>query len=108
MKVLHFIDEIKMGGAQTHLFTIVKEMLAQHPNDIQKIVVLFEDDTLSDKFREIGVEVECLNLRNYFATKSYFKIISILKRYIKGENPQVVETHLTWSRLLANTAAPIV
>lgn len=108
MKVLHFIDEIKMGGAQTHLFTIVKEMLAQHPNDIQKIVVLFEDDTLSDKFREIGVEVECLNLRNYFATKSYFKIISILKRYIKGENPQVVETHLTWSRLLANTAAKFV
>lgn len=107
MKVLHFIDEIKMGGAQTHLLTIVKEMLVQHPNDIQKIVVLFEDDSLSDKFREIGVEVECLNLRNYFATKSYFKIISILKEFIKNENPQVVETHLTWSRLLVNTAAKL-
>lgn len=108
MKVLHFIDEIKMGGAQTHLLTIVKEMLIQHPNDIQKVVVLFEDDSLSDKFREIGVEVECLDLRNYFATKSYFKIISILKKYIKNENPNVVETHLTWSRLLANTAAKLV
>lgn len=41
MKVLHFIDEIKMGGAQTHLLTIVKEMLVQHPNDIQKIVSAF-------------------------------------------------------------------
>lgn len=108
MKVLHFIDEIKMGGAQTHLLTIVKEMLIQHPKDIQKVVVLFEDDSLSDKFRAIGVEVECLNLRNYFATKSYFKIISLLKRYIKNEKPTVVETHLTWSRLLANTAAKLV
>lgn len=107
MKVLHFIDEIKMGGAQTHLLTIVKEMLVQHPNDIQKVVVLFEDDLLSDKFREIGVEVECLNLRNYFASKSYFKIISILKQYLKKEYPQVVETHLTWSRLLVNTAAKL-
>lgn len=108
MKILHFIDEIKMGGAQTHLLTIIKEMLIQHPKDIQKVVVLFEDDSLSNKFREIGVEVECLNLRNYFATKSYFKIISILKEFIKNENPQVVETHLTWSRLLANTAAKLV
>ena len=108
MKIIHFIDEIKMGGAQTHLLTIVKEMLIQHPNDVHKIVVLFEDDSLSDKFREIGVEVECLNLRKYFSTKSYFKIISILKKYIKNENPKIVETHLTWSRLLVNTAAKLV
>lgn len=107
MKVLHFIDEIKIGGAQTHLFTIIKEMLVQFPNDEHKIVVLFEDDLYSDKFREIGVEVETLNLRSYFATKSYFTIVSILKSYIKKENPQVVETHLTWSRLLANTAARV-
>ena len=70
MKIIHFIDEIKIGGAQTHLLTIVKEMLIQHPNDVHKIVVLFEDDSLSDKFREIGVEVECLNLRKYFRTKN--------------------------------------
>ena len=107
MKIIHFIDEIKIGGAQTHLLTIVKEMLIQHPNDVHKIVVLFEDDSLSDKFREVGVEVKCLNLRNYFSTKSYFKIISILKKYIKNENPEVVETHLTWSRLLVNTAAKL-
>ena len=105
MKVLHFIDEIKMGGAQTHLLTIVKEMLIQHPEDVQKIIVLFEDDSLSNKFREIGIEVECLNLRNDFKSKSYFKIISLLKQCIKNEDPKVVETHLTWSRLLANTAA---
>ena len=108
MKILHFIDEIKMGGAQTHLLTIVKEMLIQHPKDVQKVVVLFEEDSLSDKFREIGVEVECLNLRDFFNTKSYFKIISLLKQYIKNENPTVVETHLTWSRLLVNTAAKLV
>lgn len=107
MKIIHFIDEIKMGGAQTHLLTIVKEMLIQHPNDVHKIVVLFEDDSLSDKFREVGIEVECLNLRKYFSTKSYFKIISILKKYIKNENPKIVETHLTWSRLLVNTAAKL-
>ncbi len=108
MKIIHFIDEIKMGGAQTHLLTIVKEMLIQHPNDVHKIVVLFEDDSLSDKFREVGIEVECLNLRKYFSTKSYFKIISILKKYIKNEKPKIVETHLTWSRLLVNTAAKLV
>ena len=107
MKIIHFIDVIKMGGAQTHLLTIVKEMLIQHPNDVHKIVVLFEDDSLSDKFREVGIEVECLNLRKYFSTKSYFKIISILKKYIKNEKPKIVETHLTWSRLLVNTAAKL-
>lgn len=79
MKILHFIDEIKMGGAQTHLFTIVKEMVLQHPNDEHKIIVLFEDDSLSAKFREINVEVVCLNLRPLFQTKSFFKIVENVK-----------------------------
>jgi glycosyltransferase EpsF len=105
MKILHFIDEIKMGGAQTHLFTILREMQVQKPNDIQKVVVLFEEAALINDFQNIGIEVECLNLRFYFQKRSYFKIVKTLKNYIKQENPDVVETHLTWSRLLANTAA---
>lgn len=108
MKILHFIDEIKIGGAQTHLLTIVKEMLIQHPNDLHKIVVLFEDDSLSEKFRAINVEVICLNLRPLFLTKSFFKIVQLLKNLIKKETPDVIETHLTWSRLLANTSGFMV
>ncbi|WP_264559546.1 glycosyltransferase [Flavobacterium sp. N2270] len=108
MKILHFIDEIKMGGAQTHLLTIVKEMVLQHPEDEQKIIVLFEDNSLSEKFREINVEVICLNLRSFFQTKSFFKILQLLKKIIKKEAPDVIETHLTWSRLLANTAGFMV
>jgi glycosyltransferase involved in cell wall biosynthesis len=105
MKILHFIDEIKMGGAQTHLLTIISEMKRQRPDDIQKVVVLFEEAPLINDFRDFGIEVECLNLRSFFQTRSYFQIIKLLKNYIKQENTAVVETHLTWSRLLANTAA---
>jgi glycosyltransferase involved in cell wall biosynthesis len=107
MKILHFIDELKMGGAQTHLLTMIKEMIVQYPNHEHKIVVLFEDAPLSEEFRKIGVQVECLNLRSLFQSKSYFKIIFFLKNFIRNEKPQVVETHLTWSRLLANTAAKL-
>ena len=105
MKILHFIDEIRLGGAQTHLLTILRELRISYPKDKHIVVVLFEDDAFSDNFRNIGVNVYCLNLRPLFQTKSFLKVFKEISSFIKQQQPHIVESHLTWSRLFANTAA---
>ncbi len=103
--ILHFIDEIKMGGAQTHLLTILTEMKKQHPEDQHLVAVLFEKAPLMKEFESLGIRVDCLEIRNFSEKKKFYSIYKLISQYIKKINPDVVESHLTWSRFYANTAA---
>ena len=104
-KVLHSIDELKMGGAQTHLITILEELMIQHPEDKHYILVLFGDNEFINETNRLKVDVIELHLETYFKKKSYLKAFRTVKDKLAFLKPDVVETHLTWSRLLVNTAA---
>lgn len=105
MKVLHSIDQLKMGGAQTHLLTILKELKAQHPTDTHIVMNLFGENEFREITDELKIEVINLHLEAYFNQKKIYKAFKIVKEQIKFLKPDVIETHLTWSRLLVNTAA---
>ena len=103
--IVHAIDEMKMGGAQTHLLTIIKEIKRQHPEDVHVLVVLFDDTQFKKELKELAIEPILLDLRPLFKKRQFLKAYKKIKDLLQSLEPQVVETHLTWSRLLVNTAA---
>ena len=105
MKILHSIDELKMGGAQTHLLTIIRELNKQHPNDEHCILILFGNNQFEVETEKLKVDVVELNLETLFQKRQFLKAFFKIKYQLKILEPDVVETHLTWSRLLVNTAA---
>jgi len=104
-KFIHFIDQIAFGGAQTHLLTILKERKATHPDETHILAVLFDNAGMKELFENMDISVHCMGLREAFVSGKYKKVYDTIFLFIKQHSPQVVETHLTWSRLFANTAA---
>ncbi|MAN58578.1 MAG: hypothetical protein CMC08_01930 [Flavobacteriaceae bacterium] len=104
MRIVHCIDEMKMGGAQTHLLTIIEELQRQHPRDEHILFILFGENEFEVQTQLLGIKVEMLNLSGYFQNSHFIEAIRFVRRKLKVLNPDVLETHLTWSRLLVNTA----
>ncbi|MBX6311468.1 MAG: glycosyltransferase family 4 protein [Isosphaeraceae bacterium] len=102
--ILHLIDELKIGGAQTHLVTMLREALAAYPV-AHRVVALFGDGPVAGAVRDMGVEVDVLDLRPHLARRRFLGAARVLDRLICAHRPDVVEAHLTWSRLLGLYAA---
>lgn len=95
--ILHLIDNLGRGGAETMLVTVVKQL----PEYNNIIVTLTPEN-------EFGTELEqetmfCLNMRSPFqAPMAAIK----LRRIIKENNVSVVHSHLFWSTVVARMAVP--
>jgi glycosyltransferase involved in cell wall biosynthesis len=101
---IHVIDELKIGGAQTHLVTLLREAVKHHGIE-HCVVCLFGDGELSGEIRGLGIPVHVLDLRAHFREGRFFAACSELRGLFVRLNPDVVEAHLTWSRFLALFAA---
>jgi glycosyltransferase involved in cell wall biosynthesis len=100
----HLIDELKTGGAQTHLNTILREWKKQaHFRHV--VVSLFNDGPVGDMIRAQGFEVIVLDLSDAVRSHRYWQAQNEIFQLIKKWNPQIVEAHLTYSRLLGLFAA---
>jgi glycosyltransferase involved in cell wall biosynthesis len=104
MLYVHVIDELRTGGAQTHLITMLREAVTR-PGIEHRVVCLFGDAELSGEIRNLGVPVHLLDLRSYFRKRQFLAAAAQLQAMFTELRPDVVEAHLTWSRLLALYAA---
>src|SRR5688572_30257565 len=102
--IVHVIDELKVGGAQTHLVTMLREDV-RAPRYRHRVVSLFGDGPIGDQLRGLGIQVEILDLRPLFARKRFDRAMRLLADRFRQYRPDLVEAHLTWSRLLALPAA---
>lgn len=102
--VVHVIDELKVGGAQTHLVTMLREALRTGTFE-HCVVGLFGDGPIGDQIRELGIPVDVLDLRGHFQRRRFDRAHGELLRLFRRHRPEIVEAHLTWSRLLALPAA---
>ena len=102
--ILHMIDELKVGGAQTHLVTMLREATGQYPV-VHRVVGLFGDGPVAGQVRDLGVEVDVLDLRPYLARRRFLGAARVLEGLLHEHRPDIVEAHLTWSRLLGLSAA---
>jgi glycosyltransferase involved in cell wall biosynthesis len=101
---LHVIDELRTGGAQTHLITMLREAIS-FPDVEHHVVSLFGDGELSEEIRSLGVQVHILDLRPHFRKRKFLAAAAEVQKLIGALQPDLVEAHLTWSRLIALFAA---
>jgi glycosyltransferase involved in cell wall biosynthesis len=101
---VHVIDELRTGGAQTHLITMLREAV-KYPVIEHHVVTLFGDGELSEEIRDLGLQVHVLDLRQYFRKGQFFAAILEVQMLLENLRPDLVEAHLTWSRFIALFAA---
>ena len=101
---VHVIDELRTGGAQTHLVTVLREAVEYHGIE-HHVVTLFGDGELSREVRELGIQVHVLDLLPYFREGRFLSAIAEVQTLLESLRPDLVEAHLTWSRFFALFAA---
>jgi glycosyltransferase involved in cell wall biosynthesis len=101
---VHVIDELRTGGAQTHLVTMLREAVNYHGIE-HHVVALFGDGELSQEIRELGIQVHILDLRPCLRKRAFLTAIAELQTLLESLRPDLVEAHLTWSRFVALFAA---
>jgi len=104
VRMVHIIDELKLGGAQTHLVTMLRYSQQVYPFD-HYVVSLFGDGPVGDTLRELGISVTTLNLRPHFERWRFDVAVGEIKSCLEQLHPDLVEAHLSWSRLLGLAAA---
>ncbi len=101
---VHVIDELKTGGAQTHLVTVLREATTV-PGIEHHVVTLFGDGELSGEIRSLRVQVHVLELRRHFRRRRFWAAAREVQTLLETLQPDLVEAHLTWSRFIALFAA---
>jgi glycosyltransferase involved in cell wall biosynthesis len=101
---VHVIDELRTGGAQTHLITMLREAV-KYPGVEHHVVSLFGDAELSANIRKLGIPVHVLDLRPYLHKRAFSGAVGEVQTLLKSLRPDLVEAHLTWSRFIALFAA---
>jgi len=102
---IHVIDELKVGGAQTHLVTVLREIVRCESPSRHLVVSLFGGGGIEDDLRQLGIEVQALDFRDAFQRRRFLEPSRSLLRIFRERRPQLVTAHLTWSRLLGLYAA---
>lgn len=102
--ILHIIDELRIGGAQTHLLTMLRAAKRSYDVD-HRILSLSGDGQIGDQIRSLGIPIEILDMSGLLKEKKFINAIKVLKDVIAKVQPDIVEAHLTWSRLLGLWAA---
>ncbi len=102
--IVHVIDELRVGGAQTHLLTRLEEE-RKRKGIRHKVICLFAGATLTHKLRDLGVESLELDFSRHVQAKNFIPPLWSLKKIFDQDQPTHVEAHLTWSRVLALPAA---
>lgn len=102
--LVHIIDELKVGGAQTHLLTMLR-YLKKERHYKHTVISLFGTGSIEDELHAIGVRVVIMDIREELGHYRIDKIIRKIRVQLLKLEPDLVEAHLTWSRLLGLSAA---
>jgi glycosyltransferase involved in cell wall biosynthesis len=101
MKILHLIDSLGRGGAETLLVNTVLEFHEKHPELKQHVVTLYAGGEL---LPEIAGKAECFCLD--FSLKNPLPAIFKLRKYLKKYQVDVVHSHLLHATFVARLAIP--
>ena len=91
MKLCHVINTLNRGGAETHLFDLVKEQI-QKEYTVELIVIGPDNEniiSLENEFTNLEVQIKRLNGPRMFNITSYFKLYF----HIKKNKYKVIHTH---------------
>ena len=103
MKVIHVIDSLGGSGGAEH--GLVREVTRLDPSWDQTVVRLFAKDHLDYVLREHSIEVIGLGLEAGRAGRVWPKAVRLLRALLADRTPDVVQSSLFTSNLVAQMAA---
>lgn len=101
-RIVHLIDCLAIGGAQTHLLTILRCVDRKKFSHI--VYSLTDRLDIAKEIEDIGIKVISLNLQESLRKKRWIWAIRAISGMLKTERPDLLETHLTFSRILGTIA----
>lgn len=103
MKVIHIINDLRRGGAETALSRLALHMKQQ--GDSPVIVCLMQDGELAASVRQAGAPVHSLGMkRGSIRPADLLRLAQLIRR----ENPDIVQTWMYHPNLLGGIAAKLV
>lgn len=88
LKILQLITELDVGGAEKVLLSLVKKL--NRDKYMVMVAYLKGEGRLAEDFRNAGIEVFDLRMRNRMASGAVIRLYRLLKR----ENIKILHTHL--------------
>ncbi|MDA9742702.1 glycosyltransferase [Pelagibacteraceae bacterium] len=95
MKVLHIISGLRVGGAETQLYNLVKNF--KNKNNSIKIVS-FKDGPYSNKLKSLNIDVSILDIDNVI---NFILSLISLVRIIKNFKPDIVHSWMYHANILS-------
>jgi glycosyltransferase involved in cell wall biosynthesis len=96
-KIVHVIDSLRVGGAETLLLNTVTEL-----SEFEHVIVtLNKPEDLKDKLPH---NVKYYRLRFTFRRANFITTMIRLRKIIKAEKPDIIHAHLYWSIIMARLA----
>ena len=101
MKIVHILDNLDRGGAQTMLRSVVAGLTARgHDQHIICLNEIFNDEVVA-AMRAAGASVEIIGRPRLYGLIGLWHIVSELRR----RQPDLVHTELPWGDLIGRAAA---
>ncbi|MFD1359100.1 glycosyltransferase family 4 protein [Fictibacillus halophilus] len=106
MKILFVITKSEWGGAQSHLYELVKDLKSRKH---VPVVIVGEDGELKERLEKINVRVIILKslIREVRPIKDVISIIK-LKSFIKRINPDLIHLHSSKAGLIGRISGRLV
>jgi glycosyltransferase involved in cell wall biosynthesis len=102
MRVLHFINTLVVGGAESLLVDSLNELHAEHPADEHHLVTLFEGGPLLARFRAGPARYHNLGFRRL----NLLPAVARLRQLIRRHDIDIVHAHLYEPSMIARLALP--
>ena len=99
MKICHLISSIDKGGAETHLYSLIKQQIKN--KDSVTVIYLKGNNYWKKFYNKIGVKAYRINLENFINIYFLVKTIIKISYHIKTIKPQIVHAHLSAMELIA-------
>jgi len=100
-KILYIIDNLRVGGAQTILFSQIKEFVKRGYE--VTLACLGERGRDTKVFEDLGIEVCALEMRGFLDAPRLFRLFSLIRR----EKPDIVQTYAFYSNTLGVLVAKL-
>jgi len=102
-KLVYIIDNLKLSGAQVHLFNLVKGITEIGYNDIE-VISLSEEGEIADWIAQYGIEVCKYNMKS-IRKPIFFAEMARLVMYLLKKKPDIVHTYLDTANVFGVLAA---
>lgn len=99
MIIFHLITSIDKGGAESHLYSLIKKQIES--KFIVYVFYLRGNDYWKKHLMKIGVKVYKLNVNNNFDILGLLRAYLVLKKHILKIKPNILHAHLSTMEILA-------